>query len=98
MFTNYGFQFSATQEVSRNRENKLLLPKIYTEVLIVRLFIGSLILILSLIVLSNFPKFEDMSNLVLLGSGVIFGTVLQPNYLFQGKEKMNKKTQIIPIG
>ncbi|WP_405400107.1 oligosaccharide flippase family protein [Maribacter sp. Asnod2-G09] len=48
--------------------------------------------IISLLVLillfSQIPKFSETANLIVLGSGVVFGTTLLPNYLYQGLEKM----------
>ena len=90
-FTNvsdYGFNLTATRDVSINRENNDLLSKIFFTVLFTRLVICFLlfgVLLLSVLVI---PIVQTHSELYLLSFVSVIGQSLLINWLFQGVEKM----------
>src|SRR5260221_4172868 len=83
---NYGFEMTATREISINRENKAMVSSIFSHVI----FIKTLLLIastgiLGLLLLLN--RFRVDSTLYLTTHIVNIGTVLFPLWLFQGLER-----------
>jgi PST family polysaccharide transporter len=88
MVVNFGFNFSATQDVAIHKDNPAILSKIFTEVFVIRIFLACFTLVVTALVFSQIPKFYETATLLVLGSGVVFGTTLLPNFLYQGLEKM----------
>lgn len=92
IFNAYGFNFSATKQISQNREDTTIINRTYSSVLTCRLllFIGG-----AMIVLTLSPFLMDNKEQLLMycmGLGIVFGDSLNPIWLFQGKEKMRYMT------
>lgn len=88
IFTDYGFDLSATREISIHRDDPSKLSEIFSSVLTIQ-FILMLIsfLILSILVFS-IQKFSEYSEVYFVTFGIIIGFVLSPTWFFQGMEKM----------
>ena len=86
--TDWGFNYTATRDVSKNRENTQLVSSIYSEVLFAKtiLMIGCLLSLLFLIY--TIPSFKDYKLLLLLTFLYIPGNILFPQWLFQAYEQM----------
>ncbi|TFU92593.1 hypothetical protein E4T81_10665 [Barnesiella sp. WM24] len=88
LITSYGFMFSATKQVSQNRDDNISLNNIFTSVFFSRciLLIGSLIVfaILAPLLLDTPEKLK----MFWWGTGMVIGEILMPTYLYQGLEKM----------
>lgn len=88
LLSSYGFNFSATKQISQHRNDIEKLNTIYNSVIvgrIVLLFCGLIIFIL----LS--PYLLPTANkkfIFLLGLGIVLGDILNPIWLYQGLEKM----------
>ena len=88
IFTDYGFNFSATRLVSVNRNDKNYLHSVFSSVMFIKLFllIISYGLLLGWILFSDFGKQEIfLLNISFL---MVAGSVITPLWLFQGLEKM----------
>lgn len=98
LITSYGFLFTATKQVSENRDNPEELHRIYTSVTIAKsiLFIGGLIFFLALSPI--LIRTHDEMVMFLWGLGIVIGDIFMPTYLYQGLEKMRYLTfiDIIP--
>ncbi len=88
IFTDYGFNFSATKEISICREHKEKVCSVFSSVITVKLGLA-LISMLALLAIINFvPKFRNEWLVYVFGFGVVVGNALFPVWFFQGVEKM----------
>jgi len=85
---NYGFSYTATRDIAKNREDKEKISVIFSEVMwaSILLMLGSFVLLVVLILL--IPKFYQMKELLFISFGLIPGYVLFPQWMFQGLERM----------
>lgn len=94
LIVQYGFNFSATNKVAKNQENKALISSVYTSVTLSRIFFSVIITVG--ILLSGF-FIKDQILMYLMGIGIFFGQGLIPVWLFQGLEKMKYITIVNTI-
>ncbi len=90
LFINYGFDLSATRDISQNRKNPEIISHITSEVFqtkFILLLFGCLVFQLIIIFI---PKFESVSTLLWVTFLINIGFVCFPNWLFQGFEEMTK--------
>lgn len=92
IFNAYGFNFSATKQISQDRDNTEHINQIYSAVISCRLLLfvlaAAIILMLSPLLLTT----KQELYMFLMGLGVVLGDSLNPVWLFQGKEKMRYMT------
>jgi PST family polysaccharide transporter len=88
IFTDYGFNLTATRNISVSREDPGKISKIFSSVMAVKFAIMSASLTVLLVLVFAFPKFRPDILLYLFAFGLIFGYVLFPTWFFQGMEKM----------
>jgi polysaccharide transporter, PST family len=88
ILTDFGFNLSATREISIHRDDAKAVGRIYSSVLAVKgaLVLSSLV-ILALIVWA-FPRFHEFWPIYFLTFGMVVGQALLPIWFFQGMEKM----------
>ena len=89
MFTAYGFDLSATRQISINRDNNVQLSKIFSSVIFTKL----LMLILSFLALSvivfSIDSFRSNWILYFFTFGLVIGSnFLMPSWFFLGMQKM----------
>jgi polysaccharide transporter, PST family len=88
ILTDYGFNLSATQEISVNRENAKRISEIFSSVFTIKmlLFLISSVIFFSIILLV--PIFKE--NLILFSVTFfsVLGTALFPLWFYQGIERM----------
>tara|TARA_B110000879_G_scaffold207804_1_gene292167 strand:- start:5616 stop:6905 length:1290 start_codon:yes stop_codon:yes gene_type:complete len=88
ILVDYGFNLSATREISVNRENKEKLTEIYSSVMSIKfVLIGISFAILSIIIFS-FENFSNNIDLYYFTFLWVIGQALFPIWYFQGLEKM----------
>lgn len=92
IIATYGFNFSATKQISQCRDDVKRVNEIYNAVIISK-FMIALVLSALVMVLSRFILKDDVAPLMfMLGLGMVIGDVLTPVWLFQGMEKMKYMT------
>lgn len=91
---DYGFNFTATREISLHRNNKKKLIEIYSTVFSVKfiLFVFSGILLCLLVVFVD--RFHEDWSIYIFSFGIVLGQMLFPVWLFQGLENMKYVTYL----
>jgi len=88
LFVSFGFELSATREISIHRENMEKVSEIFSSVMIIKLiFVLFSLMILSIIVLF-FDSFREYAALYFVTFGAVIGNALFPIWFFQGMERM----------
>lgn len=88
MLVDYGFNFSATQEVARHRDDKAARSKIFWSTLAVKTLLAVLGIALLLGATYLFRALEEDRILLLTGYLAVIGSVLTPAWYFQGTEDL----------
>lgn len=97
ILSDYGFNFSATKEISTNRHNKDNISKIFSSVMITKFLLVILSFIVMTLIVFSFNKFRSDWLLYYFTFGLIIGNLLLPTWFFQGLEKM-RYISILNIG
>ena len=85
---DFGFILSATEEVSKNRDNKETLSKILTSVTVLKTIFIAIGFIIMLIIINSFEVFYGYKLLYVFYFLYVAVDSLQPDYLFRGLENM----------
>jgi PST family polysaccharide transporter len=88
LFTDYGFNLSATRKISIYREDKRKLSKIFSSVMLSKSLLFFISLILLIIIIFSFPELKKNFLVYILTFGTVIGNLLFPVWFFQGMEKM----------
>lgn len=88
IFTDYGFNLTATRQISIHRGNKEKINEIVSSVFIIKFLLIVLSLVLLFIVVSVVPKFQEHSLIYFCAFGTVVGQSMFPIWFFQGIEKM----------
>ncbi|BAM69542.1 polysaccharide biosynthesis protein [Methanothermobacter sp. CaT2] len=88
LLTDYGFNLSATREISINREDPRKVSCIYSSVMVTKTILMCITFILMLIVVLSIGRFRSDLLLYLFTYGLVLGNLLFPVWFFQGVERM----------
>lgn len=98
MLIDFGFILSATKECSIYREDKNKLSEIFSSVVISKSILSIIGLIILTIMVLFIPSFSDKKLFTILYYLTVVTTILMPDYLFRGLEKMKTIMTITIIG
>jgi PST family polysaccharide transporter len=88
IFTDYGFQLSATREVSLHRDDKNKLSEIFSSVTAARCLLGFAGFLILSALLFFVPKLGEEWLIFIFAYGAIVGNIMFPAWMFQGLERM----------
>jgi PST family polysaccharide transporter len=94
LLSDYGFNLSATRQVSIHRDNPDKISEIFSSVMIVKLFLMLFSFIILIFLVTLVDKFNEHWEIYILSFGVVVGQVLFPVWLFQGMEMMKYVTYL----
>jgi O-antigen/teichoic acid export membrane protein len=85
---DYGFNLSATRELAVRRDDPVLRSELYSAVMTIKCTL-CLVSFLILCVLVHFvPRFHNNGPVFFVSFGIVVGTMMFPQWFFQGIEKM----------
>ena len=89
IIVNFGFDFTATREISIHRNNKKVVNEIFNATLFAKLILFFLTTII-FFVLINIDAYNKYSLVIFYTYIVVFANVLFPTWYFQGTEQLTK--------
>lgn len=91
---DYGFNLSATKDISIYRDEKEKINEIFSNIYYIKLVLVLLALIILSISIFTVEELKNHRIAYFLGFGIVIGQVLNPIWLFQGMENMKYMTQV----
>lgn len=88
IFTDYGFNLTATKQISINRQKNIDLSKIFNSVFNSKLVLLIVSFVVYLTLVFMIPRFKENVDIFLCTFGIVIGSVLFPMWFFQGIERM----------
>ncbi|MEN3015133.1 MAG: flippase [bacterium] len=88
IFVDYGFEYSATREVSLSRNNKDRLSEIFSSVMLSKILLIFLSLLLMSVIVFSFERFRQDWFLYFMTFSMVIGYASIPSWFFQGVENM----------
>lgn len=89
---DWGFGYTATREIAKNRENKDIVSFVYSNVIWAKMLIAAICFVVLIVLISLIPILHQNSKVLLYTFLLIPGYILFPDWLFQGMEKMKFTT------
>ncbi len=90
LLTDYGFNLSATREISIHRDNNDRLSEIFSSVMWIKILLMLISLLLLSVVIFSISRFKKDWLLYLLTFGTVLGNVLFPAWFLRGIERMRE--------
>ena len=91
-FVDWGFGYSATRDVAKNRDNKDIVSSIYSNVLWAKSFLALIGFLILGVLIFTIPLMRENAVVLLFTYLLIPGYILFPDWFFQGMEKMKYST------
>lgn len=84
----WGFNYTATRDVARNRDDLDKVSEIFSNVLWARTFLMFVSLVILLIAIAAIPYFKENQTILLVTFLLVPGHILFPDWFFQAMERM----------
>ncbi|MGL4726212.1 MAG: flippase [Scandinavium sp.] len=88
LLTDYGFNWTATQQIAKNKGNKKELTEIFWSVIFAKIFLAVGAFIVLIIACLVVPQYNQVWYILLAFSPLVIGNIIYPVWFFQGMEKM----------
>lgn len=85
---DWGFDYTATRDVAKNRDNLQKVSEIFSNVLWARLLLMTISFFILLLLTAIIPQFRNAADIILVTFLLIPGHILFPEWFFQAMEKM----------
>ena len=94
ILVNFGFELSATREISIHRDDNKKVSMIFSSVMLIKSFLFVVSFIILTLMILSFQNFAEHAWLYYATFGLVLGNVLFPTWFFQGIEQMKYITYI----
>lgn len=84
----WGFNYTATRDVARHRDNVKEVSMIFSNIIVSRFFLSLLCFLVLLLLICIIPTFGENKNVLLIAFLMIPGNIMFPDWFFQALEKM----------
>lgn len=85
---DWGFNYTATRDVARNRDNPEKVSEIFSNVLWARIVLMLLSFLLLILAITTIPYFKENQTILLVTFLLVPGHILFPDWFFQAMERM----------
>lgn len=86
--TDWGFNYTATRDVAKSRDNKEKVSEIFSNVLWARILLMLISLFVLIVCVLTIPKLRDNSDVIMISFLMIPGHIMFPDWFFQAMERM----------
>jgi Membrane protein involved in the export of O-antigen and teichoic acid len=98
LLTDYGFNISATKEISICRNDRAAISAIFSAVILIKMVIALLCLLILTGIVCMSRYFQQDRMVYIFGFGTVLGNTFFPLWFFQGTEKMKYIANLNSIG
>lgn len=95
LFTDYGFNFSATRAIAQENGNHEKLSRIFCAVMLIKLALSLVGTVVLLIIVHAVPRFQENQSFFLVAYAAVLGSVFFPTWFFQGLQQMRYVSAVI---
>lgn len=92
LFLDFGFLLSATEDISKNREDRLYVCKKITSIALIKVFLGVISLIVMAVLLFSVKEFSANKAVYIIYFAAYAVNSFLPDYVYRGIEKMTAVT------